>query len=104
MVGEKHIVSSAFLASPYVDGDGSIYDHIWPRQLCRLAGSYFPLRTMYDDQGGNPDHGRCFGSWHNGMCPFAFADGHVTDLNVAIDLPVLNLLAQYNNSQAIPNY
>lgn len=113
LVGEKHIVNNSFLGMGGVNGDGCPYDHSWPRHVCRLAGSYFPIRGFNDMAQGtavttastsNQDWDRCFGSWHQGVCPFAFADGHVTPLSDNIDLSVLNLLAQYNNYRAIPNY
>jgi prepilin-type processing-associated H-X9-DG protein len=45
-----------------------------------------------------------FGSWHPGICEFAFCDGHVKAVSTATDLVVLSRLAVRDDGQPIPDY
>jgi prepilin-type N-terminal cleavage/methylation domain-containing protein/prepilin-type processing-associated H-X9-DG protein len=104
MLGEKHITLGAFFQT--LDyGDGSVYDHYWGRYSTRCAGPADPLHGQFDDCGGAPSQCyRGFGSWHAGLCQFAFADGHVQGVNNATDPNVLYLLAVRDDGMPIPSY
>jgi prepilin-type N-terminal cleavage/methylation domain-containing protein/prepilin-type processing-associated H-X9-DG protein len=104
MLGEKHITPAA-LQQTLDYGDGSVYDHYYGRYSTRCAGPIYPLRGQYDSCGGNPAQCyRGFGSWHSGICQFAFVDGHVQALNNSTSTDVLYLLAVRDDGMPIPPY
>jgi prepilin-type N-terminal cleavage/methylation domain-containing protein len=95
MVGEKHVPPSTFGLYPW---DCNIYDGHNPPCNTRAAGPSFPLAVMRNDLGWK------FGSCHPGVCQFVLCDGSLCILSVTIDPVTLGLLAQRNDSQAIPGY
>jgi prepilin-type processing-associated H-X9-DG protein len=104
LLGEKHITPDGlFQVLDY--GDGSVYDHYYGRYSTRVAGPANPLHGQSDNCGGETANCyRSFGSWHAGICQFAFVDGHVQSLNNATDTNVLYLLAVRNDGMPIPPY
>jgi prepilin-type N-terminal cleavage/methylation domain-containing protein len=103
LVGEKHVPLSKFGQSGPSWGDGSIYNGDFPRNFNRIAGlPQFNLGQNLNDLTG-PWHCK-FGSYHPGICQFAFSDGHVTVLKNTTPMTVLNLLAVRNDGQIIGEY
>ena len=45
-----------------------------------------------------------FGSYHPGICQFAFVDGHVRSIANNIDLVTLGLLADRADGKPIPDF
>lgn len=92
LIGEKHVPRSKYGQGGPSFGDGSIYNGDFPRNYSRIAGlPQFNLGKGPDDLAG-PWHCK-FGSDHNGICQFAFIDGHVGSLNTSVALDVLSRLA-----------
>ncbi len=108
LVGEKHVPESKFGQSGPSWGDGAIYNGDFPRNYNRLAGRdnvgqpRFKIAAHGEDLSG-PWHCR-FGSHHPGACHFAFADGHVANLNVTTDIDVLHKLAVRNDGKPVGEF
>ncbi len=87
LCGEKH-VPMGMLGRAKV-GDGSIYNGVWTTYSGRLAGPDDPLaKGPYDvtpSTRGDAFYARKFGSWHTGVCQFAFGDGSARSIRVSID-------------------
>lgn len=102
LVGEKHSVRSMWGQSGPSWGEGSIYNGDFPRNFSRIAGQpKFNLGQGPDDNSG-PFHCK-FGSWHQGVCQFLFADGHAIPLSSGLDMDVLQKLACRNDGKVIPD-
>jgi prepilin-type N-terminal cleavage/methylation domain-containing protein/prepilin-type processing-associated H-X9-DG protein len=97
LVGEKHLP----FGDPKVTGyyGDSIYNGDHPDAISRVAGSKNPLAQSPRDR-----YQLNFGSYHPGVCQFAFADGSVRPLSVSIPPTVLGLLANRSDGQSIPDY
>ena len=109
MVGEKHVPAGMF--GRLKVGDGSIYCGIWTTYSGRCAGRGHPLAKGPTDLSPSYDPGRPpgqsgtwrpatdapyskkFGSWHTGVCNFAFADGSVRPISVNTEEETLARLA-----------
>lgn len=103
LVGEKHVPRSKFGQSGPSWGDGAIFNGDFPRNYNRIAGlPAFNLGQNQDDLTG-PWHCK-FGSYHPGICQFAFTDGHVGILKNSTDIMVLNKLAVRNDGQIVGDY
>jgi len=103
LVGEKHVPRSKYGQSGPSWGDGAIFNGDFPRNYNRIAGlPKFNLGQNPDDLDG-PWHCK-FGSYHPGICQFAFSDGHVAALKNSTNMNVLNLLAVRNDGQIIGDY
>ena len=101
---------------------GSIYCGVWTVFSGRIAGIGVPLAKGPSDVTPTPNLPRPpgstgtwrpgtdaiwakkFGSWHSGVCNFAFCDGSVKAISNTIDEVTLGLLACRNDGQVIPNY
>jgi len=113
MVGEKHVLETRFGRAPE---DFCIYNGFSgpaPRSLGRVAGPGAPAHLSYDfdlaksptdSAGGTERIQRIFGSWHPGICQFVFCDGSVRTLNNNTPATVLQLLADRNDHQPVPEY
>lgn len=103
LLGEKHVPLSKFGQSGPSWGDGAIYNGDFPRNFSRLAGlpSFNLGLGPYDLTG--PWHCK-FGSYHLGICQFAFTDGHVANVSTSTDINVLNQLAVRDDGQVIDGY
>jgi prepilin-type N-terminal cleavage/methylation domain-containing protein/prepilin-type processing-associated H-X9-DG protein len=117
LVGEKHVPANMF--GRLKVGDGSVYLGIWTTYSGRMAGRGVPLATGPNDVTPTPNLPRppgssgtwrpgtdavwCkkFGSWHAGVCQFAFCDGSVKGIRVTIDEETLARLAARNDGQVI---
>jgi hypothetical protein len=95
MVGEKHVPIKQFGQGWF---DNCYYNGDYPFATLRAAGPEYPLAQWPTDP---PTLG--FGSYHTGICPFAFCDGSVRALYNSIDPAVLGLLAARSDGQVIPN-
>jgi prepilin-type processing-associated H-X9-DG protein len=95
MVGEKHVPFNHFQTYPW---DCNLYDGHNPICSTRTAGPGFPLARSLSDPGV------VFGSYHPGICQFAFCDGSVQAQPNSIDPVVLGLLAKRNDGEPIPGY
>jgi hypothetical protein len=89
LLGEKHIRRGFFGTDS--DGDKAYYSGTSYDTAQRAAGSSYPLARDPDDN--NSNHRDMFGSYHPGICQFAFADAHVTGIPVTIDSTNLKRLA-----------
>jgi prepilin-type N-terminal cleavage/methylation domain-containing protein len=97
-IGEKHVRLGQF-GNGASEGDGSVYNGDILSFASRAAGTNNPLAL------GPSDRFRTqFGSYHSGVCQFAFGDGRVQAISVTISPSVLDLLAQRNDGRVIPNY
>jgi prepilin-type N-terminal cleavage/methylation domain-containing protein/prepilin-type processing-associated H-X9-DG protein len=117
MIGEKHVPQG--MEGRMKVGDGSIYCGIWTTYSGRTAGRGHPLAkgpadvTPAYDPGPPPGqsgtwrpatdapYAKKFGSWHSGICNFAFADGSVRSINVNTDEETLARLAARNDGLVV---
>ena len=118
LVGEKHVPRGMF--GRLKVGDGSIYCGVWTTYSGRIAGIGVPLAQGPNDitptanipppagyAGGTWRTGtdavwaKKFGSWHAGVCQFAFCDGRVKAISNTIDEVTLGRLACRNDGQVI---
>jgi prepilin-type processing-associated H-X9-DG protein len=95
MVGEKNVPMTEFGIYPW---DCNIYDGHNPACNTRPAGPGFPLSA------GRNDPAWTFGSYHPGICQFAFCDGSVRILLNSIDPRALGRLAQRNDGLYATDY
>ena len=103
LLGEKHVPMTKFGQSGPSWGDGAIYNGDFPRRDQSIAGlPSFNLGLGPNDLTG-PWHCK-FGSYHTGVCQFAFTDGHVSALSTSTDINVLNNLAVKDDGQVIDGY
>jgi prepilin-type processing-associated H-X9-DG protein len=87
LIGEKHVPASGLGRGEA--GDASLYDGQNPACSSRIAGPGHGLAASAAEPFNNN-----FGSAHNGVCQFLFADGSVRPLAVGIDENVLGELAR----------
>jgi prepilin-type N-terminal cleavage/methylation domain-containing protein len=104
LVGEKHV--PAGMTGRAKVGDGSIYNGSWTCFAGRIAGIEDPLANGPNDttpSGGIVDgiYARKFGSWHTGVCQFAFGDGSVRAIRTSIDTANLRRLAARDDGEVI---
>jgi prepilin-type N-terminal cleavage/methylation domain-containing protein len=97
-IGEKHIRLGQF-GNGNSEGDGSVYNGDVLSFHARAAGTSNPLAL------GPTERFRTqFGSYHPGICQFAFGDGSVRAIPVNITPSILNALAQRDDGVLIPNF
>ena len=95
LVGEKHVPKGQFGVGWW---DCSTYNGDYAVCSTRAAGPDYPLATSITD------YHWCYGSYHPGICQFAFCDGSVHVLPNNINANVLGLLADRSDGQVIPDY
>jgi prepilin-type N-terminal cleavage/methylation domain-containing protein len=97
IIGEKHVRPNEFADAGR--GDGSIYNGDHPANFSRIGGPGFALaRSPQDAYRTN------FGSYHPGICQFAFADGSVHSLSVQISTTILGNLVVRNDGQTVESF
>jgi len=117
---EKHVPAGMF--GRLKVGDGSIYCGIWTTYSGRAAGIGIPLAKGPNDvtptlavpaspgqsgmwrPGTDAVWAKKFGSWHPGVCQFAFADGSVKAVKNTLDEETLARLAARNDGLVIGDY
>ncbi len=109
LVGEKHVYIEGFGQLKYYDS--SIYNgtNYWSSVRCggKLRSDPqekgYPISTSVYNS--NPNTDWAFGSYHSGVCQFAFVDGSVRAISNNIDTYTLGLLCSINdNHTPIPPY
>jgi prepilin-type processing-associated H-X9-DG protein len=98
MAGEKHVPQGQFTKGWH---DNCYYNGNYTLSTMRAAGPNFPLAQSPTEDNKNA---WVFGSYHTGICPFVFCDGHVRSLPNSIPTPILGLLACRDDGQPIPEY
>jgi hypothetical protein len=95
LIGEKHVIQGAF--GRLKAGDGPAFSGAWTSYCGRVAGLEDPLGQGPNDllrsTSGDAFWARKFGSWHTGVCQFAFTDGSVRGIRNTIDTTTLRWLA-----------
>ncbi len=83
VVGEMHVPINRLTRSPY---DAFIFNGDQFQNSTRVGGPTVPIvQDLYDETNGLVS----WGSWHVGICHFAFADGSVRSLSSGIDTETL---------------
>lgn len=95
LVGEKHITQGKMNVA--LD-DVSVYDGRHLPAFARIGGPGVPLTR--DPKFVDPNY-YSFGSWHDGICNFVFADGRVQGVNNLISTEVLGHLCHRRDNQAV---
>jgi prepilin-type N-terminal cleavage/methylation domain-containing protein/prepilin-type processing-associated H-X9-DG protein len=101
MVGEKHVNIDNFGVGWL---DCSLYNGDYDICSCRSAGKFWMNPQHYGLARSPKEFSALFGSYHPGVCQFAFVDGSVQTIPVGIDVNVLSLLADRMDGQVIPDY
>ena len=100
LLGEKHLPRSRVRQVP---DDGSLYDGTYFYNMSRVGAPGVPLaRGPDDDVAGMGLF--AFGSWHQGVCHFAFCDGRVSAVKNEIGTQVLERLCHRADGNYIPEY
>jgi prepilin-type N-terminal cleavage/methylation domain-containing protein/prepilin-type processing-associated H-X9-DG protein len=103
LLGERHVPRVRLYQNDI--GDACIYDGNHHRTLGRVAGvgaagsgyDWNLAQDPNDETAGTERWQRIFGSYHPGVCHFAFCDGSVRALSVNIDAETLRRLAIRND-------
>ena len=103
LIGEKHVPQGAF--GRLKAGDGPAFSGAWTSYCGRVAGLEDPLAQGPNDLTPSPNGdafwARKFGSWHTGVCQFAFSDGSVRAIRNTIDTTTLRRLALRSDGEVI---
>jgi prepilin-type N-terminal cleavage/methylation domain-containing protein len=103
LIGEKHVPRGAF--GRLKAGDGPAFSGAWTSYTGRCAGIEDPLAQGPNDllpsTSGDAFWARKFGSWHSGICQFAFCDGSVKALRTTIDTTSLRRLAVRDDGEVV---
>ncbi len=91
LIGEKHIAAIDLKLFP---GDSPAFDGDYLPASSRVAGPGAPLGRGPYDEDTTPIS---FGSWHSGICHFAYADGSVQALSTETNSDVLSKLSHRRN-------
>jgi len=96
LIGEMHVSRGRLNATP---DNGAAYDGSRFNNSMRAGGIGAPLGAGPDDDVFGMG-AFAFGSWHPGVCPFAFADGRVVNIRVSISSATLERLC--NRADGLP--
>lgn len=98
LVGEMHIPASKLNTPP---NNGPAYDGRRFFNSTRVGGPGVPIANgPFDDVFGMSPY--AFGSWHKGVCHFAFADGHVSAIRNDISTALLERLCHRADGSVVP--
>jgi len=106
LIGEKHVPQGA--SGRLKAGDGPAFSGAWTSYCGRVAGLEDPLAQgptdLLQSTSGDGFWARKFGSWHSGVCQFAFTDGSVKAIRNTIDTTTLRWLACRADGNVIGNF
>lgn len=97
LVGEMHVPLGKLAAVP---DNGPLYDGSRFYNSTRVAGAGVPLAQSPTDRVGGMGL-FAFGSWHPGVCHFAYADGRVAAVDVGVGSDLLERLANRADGQSV---
>lgn len=98
LAGEMHVNAQKINQAP---DDGTIYSGWHFSFSTRIGGIHVPLATNMDYVDTRL---YSFGSWHPGICQFAFADGSVHALSTSIDVKILGNLCVRNDGEVTSGF
>lgn len=93
MIGEKHVPIRQIGKSPK---DGPIYSGQSFHYASRVLG---PKARLAFGASDNEASEYCFGSWHTGVCHFAFGDASVRAISTSTDSEVLTRMANRHDGE-----
>lgn len=97
LIGEKHVQQGKLGGDPAsptnATGDGSTYDGDKGHSFRGLSASLTLARNPSDTFTNR------FGSWHTGICQFAFGDGSIRAVRNSMDGTTLGYMASRNDGQ-----
>jgi prepilin-type N-terminal cleavage/methylation domain-containing protein len=100
LAGEMHVQRGRLNTAP---DNGAAYDGSRFNNSTRVGGAGVPLAQGPDD--GVFGMGTfAFGSWHPGVCPFAFGDGRVATVRNSISTTVLEALCTRADGRVASDY
>jgi len=103
MIGEKHVPQTGLGRS--LAGDGPMFSGAWTAFAGRIAGIEDPIAKGPTDltpsTSGDGFYARKFGSWHSGICQFAFSDGSVRAVRNTMSTVTLRWLSGRSDGQVI---
>lgn len=112
LVGEKHTPDGTldtYPADVSIYNADDLYNHVRGgsplEPIARNANDHIDCIVHNPTTAGGviPDYCENFGSWHPGICQFAFCDGSVHPISVAIDLEVLRYLCHREDGNVLPH-
>lgn len=95
LVGEMHVPLQSLLTHP---GDGFLFNGEHLYGFARVGGPTVPIISNLRDEANGLVS---FGSWHPGVCHFAYGDGRVTSVSNQIDTEVYGNLCNRQDGEAI---
>ncbi len=97
LAGEMHVPQGKLNAAPE---NGPVYDGSRFYHMSRVGGPGVPIA-----QGPNDDvFGMglfAFGSWHTGVCQFAYSDGRVSSVSTTVSTTILERLCHRADGQVV---
>jgi hypothetical protein len=100
LAGELHVPRGRLGQSPE---NGPVYDGTTFFSMSRVSGPGVPLaRGPDDDLLGMETY--AFGSWHPGVCRFAFCDGRVAAVNTTVSTTTMERLCHRADGMVVPEY
>jgi prepilin-type N-terminal cleavage/methylation domain-containing protein len=100
LIGEMHVQANRLATIP---DNGPAYDGSRFYYSARVGGIGVPIaKGPQDDVNGLGLF--AFGSWHPGLCPFAFVDGRVIPISNQISTEILSRLTHRNDGREIPDF
>ena len=93
LVGEKHVRPSQY---GIAHEDGAVYNGDHPASFSRCGGPGYPI-ARYPTERFQTN----FGSLHQGVCNFLFADGSTQPISVLVSTDVLGKLTARNDGEVV---